>query len=101
MRPRDGTVGFQIARMATAAHGVVTRAELLRAGISSKEIKRRLRTGALLGEHPGVYRVGHRAPSIEATYLAAGGRAAREPFSPAARRAISSVPSRAHRPGRR
>jgi very-short-patch-repair endonuclease len=71
MRPQDGTVGFQIARLATAAHGVVTRAQLLRAGIGSKEIKRRLRTGALLREHPGVYRVGHRAPSIEATYLAA------------------------------
>ena len=30
-----------------------------------------LRTGALLREHPGVYRVGHRAPSVEARYLAA------------------------------
>jgi hypothetical protein len=30
-----------------------------------------VRTGALLREHRGVYRVGHRAPSIEASYLAA------------------------------
>ena len=35
------------------------------------EIASRLRSGALLREHKGVYRVGHRAPSIEATYLAA------------------------------
>ncbi|MGH2978211.1 MAG: hypothetical protein ACRDLQ_01065, partial [Solirubrobacterales bacterium] len=31
----------------------------------------RLRTGALLREHRAVYRVGHRAPSLEARYLAA------------------------------
>jgi very-short-patch-repair endonuclease len=30
-----------------------------------------LRSGALLREHRGVYRVGHRAPSVEARYLAA------------------------------
>jgi very-short-patch-repair endonuclease len=57
--------------MAASSHGVVTRGELLRAGISAEEIRGRLLTGALLLEHRGVYRVGHRAPSIEATYLAA------------------------------
>ena len=30
-----------------------------------------MRNGLLLPEYPGVYRVGHRAPSTEATYLAA------------------------------
>ena len=30
-----------------------------------------MRKGSLLREYPGVYRVGHRAPSTEATYLAA------------------------------
>ena len=30
-----------------------------------------MRAGSLLPQHPGVYRVGHRAPSVEATYLAA------------------------------
>jgi hypothetical protein len=44
---------------------------LLSAGMSASGIDRRLRSGALLREHRGVYRVGHRAPSIEATYLAA------------------------------
>jgi very-short-patch-repair endonuclease len=50
---------------------VVTREELLRAGISDDEIKQRLQSGLLLREHRGVYRVGHRAPSMEARYLAA------------------------------
>ena len=57
--------------MAGLAHGVVTRAQLLGAGITTAEIEQRLRTGALLREHRGVYRVGHRAPGIEASYLAA------------------------------
>ena len=50
---------------------MVSRAELLEAGISASSIDRRVRSGALLLEHPGVYRVGHRAPSREARYLAA------------------------------
>jgi hypothetical protein len=50
---------------------VVTRTQLLRAGITREEIAHRVRAGALLREHPGVYRVGHRAPSTEARYLAA------------------------------
>jgi hypothetical protein len=57
--------------MGSAAHGVVTRAQLLRAGVTAAQIEQRLRTGALLREHRGVYRVGHRAPSLEARYLAA------------------------------
>jgi very-short-patch-repair endonuclease len=71
MRPQNRTAERELARIAYAAHGVVTRRELLRAGITAAEIKQRLRAGALLREHPGVYRVGHRAPSIEARYLAA------------------------------
>jgi very-short-patch-repair endonuclease len=60
-----------IAKLASRSHGVVTRRQLLTAGISSDEVAHRVRTGALLREHPGVYRVGHRAPSVEARYLAA------------------------------
>ena len=60
-----------MARIAGVAHGVVTRAQLLRAGVTPAEIEQRLRTGALIREHRGVYRVGHRAPSLEARYLAA------------------------------
>ena len=60
-----------MARLGARAHGVVTRRELLAAGVTQGEIRQRLRTGALLTEHPGVYRVGHRAPSVEARYVAA------------------------------
>jgi hypothetical protein len=49
----------------------VTRSELLAAGITHAEIRHRLRIGALAREYKGVYRVGHRAPSLEARYLAA------------------------------
>ena len=61
----------ELARLGGGAHGVVDRAELLLAGITPAQIKSRLRSGALIREHRGVYRVGHAAPSPEARYLAA------------------------------
>jgi predicted transcriptional regulator of viral defense system len=57
--------------LATSAKGVATRRELLDAGISSDQIKHRLATGALIRKHQGVYLVGHQAPSVQASYLAA------------------------------
>ena len=60
-----------LARMATRAHGIVTRADLLEAGVTPGQIKSRLQRGSLIAEHRGVYRVGHRAPSEESRYLAA------------------------------
>jgi very-short-patch-repair endonuclease/phosphoribosylcarboxyaminoimidazole (NCAIR) mutase len=71
MRPQGRTVEQALARIADGQHGVVTRAQLLHAGVTLAEIAHRVRTGALLPAHRGVYRVGHRAPSIEARYLAA------------------------------
>jgi len=71
MRPKNAPVERKIARIANRAHGIVTRVELLTAGVTPAEIKHRLARGALLREHRGVYRVGHRAPSIYATYMAA------------------------------
>jgi very-short-patch-repair endonuclease len=65
------TVERVVARIAATSHGVVTRRQLLATGISSDEIAHRVRSGALLREYPGVYRVGHRAPSVEARFLAA------------------------------
>ena len=40
-------------------------------GLPGASIDRRIEKGALLVEYPGVYRVGHRAPSVEARYMAA------------------------------
>jgi len=70
MRHQDGTDRL-IARLAWGSHGVVTRQQLLANRVKKGQIRARIRRGSLIVEHPGVYRVGHRAPSIEATYLAA------------------------------
>jgi very-short-patch-repair endonuclease len=71
MEHQGRTVEEILGRIARRQHGLVTRKQLLAAGISKEEIRRRIRKGTLLVVHRGVYRVGHRAPSIEARYLAA------------------------------
>src|SRR5207245_3347413 len=71
VRPKDRSVEQQLARIASKNHGVVTRRDLARAGITGAEIKHRVGVGALIRVHWGVYRVGHRAPSLESRYLAA------------------------------
>jgi hypothetical protein len=71
MSSKSATVEEVLARMARRQHGVVTRKQLLAAGVSSDEVQWRLREGGLIPVHRGVYRVGHRAPSIEARYHAA------------------------------
>ena len=50
---------------------MVARRHLLAAGITERMIERRLENGTMILEYPGVYRVGHAAPSAEATYTAA------------------------------
>ena len=71
MRRQGRTAEAICNEIATHQHGLVTRAQLIEAGVTPSSIQRRIRAGTLLPEHPGVYRVGHRAPSIGATYLAA------------------------------
>ena len=71
MAPQSSNVEEKIARIASRAHGVVTRAELIAAGLSRDQARDRLRRGLLIRVYPGVYRVGHAAPSPEASYLAA------------------------------
>ena len=71
MQALGRTVEQELDRIGSASHGVVTRAQLLSAGVSRQEIASRLQRGGLIRLHRGVYRVGHRAPSTEATYLAA------------------------------
>lgn len=67
MQQPDGMLG----RWAFSAHGLVKRKQLLRGGVSPEEIRTRLKRRSLLVEYPGIYRVGHRAPSMESSYLAA------------------------------
>jgi very-short-patch-repair endonuclease len=71
MDPQGRKAERVLARIGGGQHGVVSRAQLLAAGVSAQEIKGRLRNGSLLVEYPGVYRIGHRAPSTEACYMAA------------------------------
>jgi predicted transcriptional regulator of viral defense system len=66
-----GTADRIIGRIAALQHGVVTRAQMLSAGVSRRSIARRLDKGSLIRVHPGIYRVGHRAPNILATFIAA------------------------------
>jgi hypothetical protein len=65
-----GQIGT-LARLAGAKKGLVTRTELLSAGISARQIERWLASGLLIRVYAGVYRVGHAAPNLESSYLAA------------------------------
>jgi hypothetical protein len=71
VRHQDGSVEQKLARLATAAHGLVTHAQLLDAEVTRAQIRSRRQNGLLITEYPGVYRVGHRAASDESRYLAA------------------------------
>ena len=59
------------ARLAARQNGVVTRQQLVAGGLSGSAIDRRVRAGLLIPLHRGVFRVGHAAPSLLATYTAA------------------------------
>jgi len=65
------TVEEVLAGIAGTQRGLATWVQLRRAGVSEMEIVARVRCGQLIRIHEGVYRVGHRAPSIESDYLAA------------------------------
>jgi hypothetical protein len=65
------TVDLLVRALASRSHGVVTRCELLNAGLTRQQIENRLGKGVLNPIHRGVYRAGHLAPSLEARYLGA------------------------------
>lgn len=65
------TTAALIGSIASRSHGVVTRRELLGAGITRRQIDQRIRSRGLIVVHRGVFRVGHAAPSTAARYLAA------------------------------
>jgi Transcriptional regulator, AbiEi antitoxin len=66
-----GQVTTALARLAGRSKGVVTRVELFRAGLTRGQIDWRVQSGLLIPQYDGVYRVGHAAPSVECSYLAA------------------------------
>jgi very-short-patch-repair endonuclease len=48
----------RISELAARQHGVVSRVQLLRAGVSPRVIQRRVQSGVLVAIHRGVYRIG-------------------------------------------
>ena len=79
-----------MAWLAGRAHGVVARRELVAAGMSERQIDWRLGRGDLIVEFPGVYRVGHAAPSVLARYTAAVKACGPGALLPASRRRTCS-----------
>jgi len=71
VRRQNATVEGILARLAGRSHGVLTREEILGAGVTQAEIRHRITNGVLIPIHRGVFRVGHAAPSLEARYMAA------------------------------
>jgi hypothetical protein len=71
MRAKTTTAMREAARVAGRQHGVIAMWQLLRAGFSRAAVNRWVQKGLLHREYRGVYRFGHRAPSIEARYMAA------------------------------
>jgi very-short-patch-repair endonuclease len=60
-----------IASIAGRQHGAISIAQLHSAGLSKTAVQKRHRLGRLHSLHRGVYAVGHIAPSIERTWMAA------------------------------
>jgi Transcriptional regulator, AbiEi antitoxin len=60
-----------VARIAAQQHGNVSRSQLLRVGLTARQIEGRVEKGLLIPQYRGVYRVGHAAPSTLARYMAA------------------------------
>src|SRR3954454_1840875 len=60
-----------IAALAGAQHGVVARPQLLQAGLTAREIQRRMESARLQILHRGVYAVGHKVLTLHGHWMAA------------------------------
>jgi very-short-patch-repair endonuclease len=67
----EGAPDRAIAEVAARQHGIVDRGQLLRIGLSSSAIGRRVAAGRLHPRHPGVYAVGHAVVSAAGVRWAA------------------------------
>ncbi len=69
MSVRDDS--HRVAELAETQYGVVSRRQLLDLGLTRSMVETRLRRGALVALHPGVYAVGHRQPvtTVERTLV--------------------------------
>src|SRR2546423_15433816 len=66
-----GQINTAIARFAHRRKGLVDRDELIAAGLTRGQLDARVRGKLLIPEYEGIYRVGHCAPNLETSYLAA------------------------------
>src|SRR3954462_11434614 len=72
MHPQSRNVDAVIGELGSTSKGVVTSKELRAAGVTRDQIRTRVARGSLIPtNYRGVYRVGHRAPNLESSYLAA------------------------------
>jgi very-short-patch-repair endonuclease len=71
MRAKVDTADTRVARIAGRQYGIVTKAQVLAAGMSSSGVGRRLERGRLHRVHRGVYAVGHTAHSFRSLCMAA------------------------------
>src|SRR5215211_6394769 len=68
---RSKVINPALQRLATDQHGILTRSQLLHAGVGPRTVDRWIEQGRLIALHRGVFAVGHLPPSPHARTMAA------------------------------